>query len=52
MFGFVCERSAQQAGAGDGGLGVLFVSFSIVTSSGILAAPDLFRWTKQENAKA
>jgi len=30
--------------AGDGGLGFMFVSFSIATSSVILAAPDLLRY--------
>jgi len=34
--------------AGDGGLGVMFASFSIGTSSVILAAPDLFRWAHKQ----
>lgn len=35
---------SEPAGPGDGGLGVMFMSFCIATSLVLLAAPDLFRW--------
>ena len=35
--------AAEPISAGDGGLGFLFVSFGIVTSWVVRAAPDLYR---------